>query len=142
MWLARDKSGLLCVFEDEPKQNDKCFCSKLGYYISIRDNNIFPEITWENSPQRIEEVIRKEILKAANDHASGMFGPDNMSNVIGFITDVEWSNKMFLERACKWLDNNLYTTYDMFNNTGIDSVDGYTVEKLIEEFRKAMKNEI
>ena len=47
---------------------------------------------------------------------------------------------IIIEKACKWLNDNLYTTYDMFNNTGVDSVDGYTVEKLIEEFRKAMKN--
>lgn len=44
-----------------------------------------------------------------------------------------------IEKACKWLNDNLYTTYGMFDNVGINSVDGYTVEELIEEFRKAMK---
>ena len=34
------------------------------------------------------------------------------------------------------------TTCDVFNNTGVDSVDGYTVEKLIEEFRKSMKTNV
>ena len=44
-----------------------------------------------------------------------------------------------VEKACKWLDDNLYTTHDMFNNVGIDSVDSCTVEEFIEEFKKAMK---
>ena len=47
---------------------------------------------------------------------------------------------IIIEKACKWLDDNLYTTYDMFNNVGIDSVDSCTVEEFIEEFKKAMKN--
>ena len=46
---------------------------------------------------------------------------------------------IIIEKACKWLDDNLYTTYDMFNNVGIDSVDSCTVEEFIEKFKKAMK---
>lgn len=55
------------------------------------------------------------------------------------IDAIYYTEKTIIEKACKWLDDNLYTTCDVFNNTGVDSVDGYTVEKLIEEFKKAME---
>lgn len=109
MWIARDDYGLW-LFVNKPIKTifngDKYFFKRDTIRYSI-DSNLFPEITFENSPKEVRfELIEKDII----------------------------------EKACKWLNDNLYTTYDMFNNTGVDSVDGYTVEKLIEEFKKAMKN--
>lgn len=52
----------------------------------------------------------------------------------------ELVEKDLLEKACKWLNDNLYTTHDTFHITSIDSIEYNTVERLIEGFRKAMKN--
>lgn len=106
LWIARDKDGTLRLFDTIPvKHEEGYWTSPRGYYDIELNSSLFPEVTWENSPKKIELV-----------------------------------EEDFVEKACKWLDDNLYTTHDMFNNTGVDSVDGYTVEKLIEEFKKAMKN--
>lgn len=106
LWIARDKDGTLRLFDTIPvKHEEGYWTSPRGYYDIELNSNLFPEVTWENSPKKVELVVED-----------------------------------FVEKACKWLDDNLYTTCDVFNNTGVDSVDGYTVEKLIEEFKKAMKN--
>ena len=105
MQIARDKDGTLHLFDNIPvKHEEGYWTSQRGYYDIELDSSLFPEVTWENSPKKVELV-----------------------------------EEGFVEKACKWLDDNLYTTYDRFNNVGIDSFDGYTVEKLIEEFKKAMK---
>ena len=105
MWIARDKDGTLRLFDNIPvKHGEGYWTSQRGYNDIELDSRLFSEVTWENSPKKVELV-----------------------------------EENLVEKACKWLNDNLYTTYDMFNNTGIDSVDGYTVEKLIEEFKKVMK---
>ena len=108
---------------------------------------------------REEEII--EAAKLIYSPSSGI--PQSLSMKVGFIEGAKWADlhpnlseeeqvgmeglgmvwqkKAFIEKACKWLDDNLYTTCDVFNNTGVDSVDGYTVEEFIEKFKKAMNNE-
>lgn len=112
MWITRNKSGTLVLWFNKPVRQGEGWYSNDGFFIlnsvqspTFGEVTSFPEITWENSPKKVE-LVEEDLV----------------------------------EKACKWLDDNLYTTYDMFNNTGVDSVDGYTVEELIEEFRKAMKN--
>lgn len=55
IWIARDKDGMLYLYEDEPKlaysnahyfeANSECYDLPLG---------LFPEVTFENSPQEVE----------------------------------------------------------------------------------------
>ena len=108
MWIARDKDGTLRLFDNIPvKHKEGYWTSQRGYNDIELDSCLFPDVTWENSPKKVELVVEEGLV----------------------------------EKACKWLDDNLYDTCNFFcSNTGIDSVDGYTVEELIEEFRKAMKN--
>lgn len=106
MWIARDKDGTLRLFDNIPvKHEEGYWTSQRGYNDIELDSRLFPEVTWENSPKKIE-LVEEDLV----------------------------------EKACKWLDDNLYTTHDMFNNVGIDSVDSCTVEEFIEKFKKAMKN--
>lgn len=54
LWIARDRSGILRIYYNQPKVNRKAqeIISNGEYYeISI---NSFPEVTFENSPQQIE----------------------------------------------------------------------------------------
>lgn len=53
----------------------------------------------------------------------------------------ELTAALIIEKACLWLECNLYTTHNMFYGTGIDSVDYHTVEEFIEGFKKAMNND-
>lgn len=54
LWIARDRSGILRIYYNQPKVNKRTqeIISNGEYYeISI---NSFPEVTFENSPQQIE----------------------------------------------------------------------------------------
>ena len=54
MWIARDKSGSLWMYEDEPIR------FKTGYFvgkgIKISDIPNKPSITWENSPFKVIDI--------------------------------------------------------------------------------------
>ena len=56
MWIARDKDGMLYLYENEPKlaysnahyfdvANGECYDLPIG---------LFPEVTFENSPKKVE----------------------------------------------------------------------------------------
>ncbi len=50
MWIARDKNGDLFLFQLEPFRNTDMFMG--GVFMGI-ENYLFPEVTWENSPQKV-----------------------------------------------------------------------------------------
>jgi hypothetical protein len=54
MWIARDRSGILRIYENEPKVDKRKqeIISIGGYYdINI---NLFPQITFDNSPKKVK----------------------------------------------------------------------------------------
>ncbi|MEE0968257.1 MAG: hypothetical protein U0M06_02650 [Clostridia bacterium] len=56
LWIARDSYGLW-LFRKKPTKylsnGDKCF-NKVGNTRYIIDSTLFPEVTFENSPQEVE----------------------------------------------------------------------------------------
>lgn len=55
-WIARDKYGGLYIYNDEePFRGEYSFASRSDedYYAKLNDN-LFPEVTWKNSPKKIE----------------------------------------------------------------------------------------
>lgn len=57
MWIARDKNGGLYLFLDKPKCNYDYFDSLNGEMSIPRQ--LFPEVTFENSPQQVEIKLVK-----------------------------------------------------------------------------------
>lgn len=60
LWIARDRDGILRIYDNEPKVDKRKqeIISIGGYYdINI---NLFPQITFDNSPQQIELKLIKE----------------------------------------------------------------------------------
>ena len=53
LWIARDEGGILCLFETKPFLNIKSDWDSDDNYFVI-DENQFPEVTFENSPQEVE----------------------------------------------------------------------------------------
>ena len=52
LWIARDEDGDLYLYEREPNREFDYFYSS---YVYIRiDENLFPEVTFENSPKQVE----------------------------------------------------------------------------------------
>lgn len=66
IWIARDKDGELCLYKTKPwkrvnttHHNDQFDCD--DSFMNI-DNDLFPEVTYENSPQEIElKLLKHEI---------------------------------------------------------------------------------
>lgn len=57
MWIARDKDGDLFLFQLEPFRDTDMFMG--GVYMGI-ENYLFPEVTWENSPKKVELKLVEE----------------------------------------------------------------------------------
>lgn len=58
LWIARDYRGLY-IFENEPHLVIDRFHSYAGFILSVQDDK-FPEVTFENSPQELElNLIKK-----------------------------------------------------------------------------------
>lgn len=58
LWIARNKSGWLQLFFEQPKYREDwegCFITYLS-----DDDDCFNEVTFENSPQQVEIKLVKE----------------------------------------------------------------------------------
>ena len=55
LWIARDKNGSLTVYNTKPKLyfDDFWDGDYSTHYIDL-DKDMFPEVTFENSPQEVE----------------------------------------------------------------------------------------
>jgi hypothetical protein len=51
LWIARDKTGLLTLHEIEPYHKPIMGWSHI---LSLLNRELFPEVTFENSPQKVE----------------------------------------------------------------------------------------
>lgn len=57
MWIARDKDGGLYLFEKMPVSFDNVVFSKTSGYWNRLPGNLFPELTFTNSPKRVSLII-------------------------------------------------------------------------------------
>lgn len=64
LWIARDKDETLWIFEEYPIKKEKVFyptgdiTGRFTYYRSM-PTDMFPEVTFENSPKQIELKLIK-----------------------------------------------------------------------------------
>ena len=68
LWIARDKDGTLLLSDKLPYLPNKdytFFCFGDGVSIYNLDRNMFPEVTFENSPQQVEIKLVNEIVGVA-----------------------------------------------------------------------------
>lgn len=100
-----------------------------------KDGTLF---LYDNKPKKLRDYWDSQRGYAAIELPSSMFINIDFENSPKEVKLELVEEDPIIEKACKWLDDNLYTTYDMFNNTGVDSVNYHTVEEFIEEFKKAM----
>ena len=58
LWIARDEDSLIYLYMKKPVLITHYFDTK--YLIGEIDKNLFPEVTFENSPQRVEVKLIKD----------------------------------------------------------------------------------
>lgn len=59
LWIARDEIGCLYLYNKPPRLENSYFLPQKGYDCLSLDSELFPEITFENSPQEVEIVLPK-----------------------------------------------------------------------------------
>lgn len=57
-WIARDKDGLLYLYDNTPEKRSEYFLPYTGYDDMPLDSRLFPEVTFENSPQEVELKLK------------------------------------------------------------------------------------
>lgn len=63
LWIARDKDGLIYLYMKKPTLITRYLITRYfdtKYLIGEIDETSFPEVTFENSPQRVELKLVKE----------------------------------------------------------------------------------
>lgn len=63
LWIARDMSNNLSLFSNKPKLQFVDNYNKqiwVGDVVAYLNSNLFPEVTYENSPQQVEIKLFKE----------------------------------------------------------------------------------
>lgn len=64
IWIARDYDGSLYVYRKKPLHNGgKTFIAQSSQWWRINKNE-YPEVTFENSPQEVELVIKNVCSKS------------------------------------------------------------------------------
>lgn len=59
IWLARDKCGLLCIYNEKPTRNEEIGIFE-GQALIQPDRNMYAtEVTWNNSPIKATVSIPK-----------------------------------------------------------------------------------
>lgn len=56
-WIARDKTSNLFLHFTKPRLCGLVWCPQKGGYARQIDTNLFPEVTFENSPRQINLLI-------------------------------------------------------------------------------------
>lgn len=119
MWIARDDYGLW-LFVNKPTKTilngDKYFIKRDNIRYSI-DSNLFPEITFENSPKKVKfELVEKDLLEKACEWLG-----ETLYTHTEVIEDKHWNET----KTFDWVTSD----YD-------------SVEEFIEAFKKAMKGNV
>lgn len=59
LWIARDMDGLLYLYDNMPDKRSEYFLPYAGYNGILLDDEMFSEVTFENSPQEVELKLVK-----------------------------------------------------------------------------------
>ena len=83
LWVARDNNGKLYLYNEKPKYYNNLEAWFVGGICAKLDNNIFPNLTWEDEP--IEVELRPAItdLEAkAEEYANNVTDKEEIKDLI------------------------------------------------------------
>lgn len=82
LWIARDIDGWLYLYDNIPEKHSDFFVSYNGYNEIRLDGRMFPEVIFENSPQKVEIVLPKTHNKVWHDIEEGPIYVDGVTPII------------------------------------------------------------
>lgn len=59
-WVARDNNGKLYIYSDKPERCNKVLRWVMGYAFLPLSHSLFPDLTWESEPQKVEIIIKRK----------------------------------------------------------------------------------
>jgi hypothetical protein len=65
LWIARDENGCLYLYNKPPRLEKSYFFPQKGYDSFSLDSELFPEVTFYNSPQEVQLKLMEEIVSVA-----------------------------------------------------------------------------
>ena len=93
-----------------------------------------------------EEQIIEAGVEFTLQNCPMCIGGDNFAEAMrefnrnrAFEVGAKWADKTMIDKVCKWLEKELYNTYDILGNEDIGSCTYYNVEELIKNLKEAMK---
>ena len=121
-WACRERFGNLKVYisEDIPQKGETCFYG-VGYCYEFKiDNDMFPEVTWDNSPQQLNVSLT-----------------DYTVPVLASEKKIDWEQRRWdlfcYEIHCK------ETTKHFSELTDLAGFAYYVANKVIEEYKNLSK---
>lgn len=99
LWLARDKNGDLYLYDTKPHRDIDTFHS-FGPYgeIYLWDDDMFPEVIFENSPQEVEIKLASTGLDRGKRN-SIIRGLKQLEHdyMLSYEEEIDWLNKLVEE---------------------------------------------
>lgn len=95
MWIARDKYGSLFLYETKPKKYKEYFDTIRGYKAIQLNDELFPKITFENSPQKIELKLQPTAADRGykNSIITGLKKLEE-DYMLSYAEEIDWLNKI------------------------------------------------
>ena len=93
-----------------------------------------------------EEQIIEAGVEFTLQNCPMCIGGDNFAEAMrefnrnrAFEAGAKWADQTMLDKVCKWLESELYNTYDVLGNEDVSSCTYYNVEELIKSLKEVMK---
>lgn len=97
MWIARDKSGAVYLYELKPEKGLHMFLSINGDNASIYlgEKEVYPELTWENSPQKVKiTLLTTGLDRGRKDSIIRGLKQLEKDYMLSYIEEIDWFNKL------------------------------------------------
>lgn len=140
IWAAREKNGVLSLFFKKPQfvsGMDGDFWESNGNYFSFLKDNDFPEITFENSPQKIKlELIKTKYVNTDKNRVEvtvGEYYTNELGNKVYKINSYKEEYRCF---CCETIE--MHDCSFIFNN--FDVLNYSHMYPITEEYYNSIKN--
>ena len=93
LWIARDKDGLIYLYMKKPYLITHYFDSK--HLIGEIDKDLFPEITFDNSPQEVKITLPTTGLdRGRKDSIIRALKKLEKDYMLNYAEEIDWINKL------------------------------------------------
>lgn len=87
--------------------------------------------------EEIENSKAYQVSKAALEYYNKHHQENDIDLTDAFEAGAKWAYKTMIDKACEWLENNMY--YHDCGNYDVITHSSDTIEEMIENFKKAME---